>query len=94
MKSLQQLTSPVRGRAPWAAASVVLLTALALCPSLAVAQTESPPEAGPVEILPLTKVVPGMKATAWTAFEGRTPERLKREAAPCCAGGGFLLWLG
>ena len=44
------------------------------CSHIRAAEMEAPPQAGPVEILPLAEVVPGMEATAWTAFEGRTPE--------------------
>jgi hypothetical protein len=32
------------------------------------------PKAGKVEILPLNEVKPGMKATAWTVFQGTEPE--------------------
>jgi hypothetical protein len=32
------------------------------------------PKAGKVEILPLSEVKPGMKATAWTVFQGTEPE--------------------
>jgi hypothetical protein len=34
----------------------------------------APPKAGPVEILPLDEVKPGMQAVAWTAFRGTAPE--------------------
>jgi hypothetical protein len=34
----------------------------------------TPPKAGKVEIMPLSQVKPGMKATAWTVFQGTTPE--------------------
>ncbi len=34
----------------------------------------SPPVSGPVEILPLDQVQPGMQATAWTVFSGTRPE--------------------
>src|SRR5689334_18321097 len=36
--------------------------------------TPSRPKAGKVEILPLSEVKPGMKATAWTVFQGTEPE--------------------
>ncbi len=39
----------------------------------------SPPKAGPVKTLPLSEVTPGMKAIAWTAFEGSTPEQVPVE---------------
>src|ERR1700690_3776913 len=32
------------------------------------------PKAGKVEILPLSEVKPGMKAVAWTVFQGTEPE--------------------
>ncbi len=54
-----------------------LLTALAAvvlsAPSVA-AQAANPPQAGPVEILPLSEVEKGMEAVAWTVFEGSTAE--------------------
>src|SRR5512138_2542650 len=34
----------------------------------------NPPKAGKVEIMPLSEIKPGMKATAWTVFAGTTPE--------------------
>ena len=74
MKRFQQLTSHVGGRVYSLVLPVALLAVVTLCPWVAVAQTQAPPESGPVEILPLAEVVPGMKATAWTAFQGRTPE--------------------
>lgn len=79
MKRFQQLTSHVRGRVSSFVPRVALLAAVTLWPSVSVAQAEVPPESGPVEILPLAEVVPGMKATAWTAFEGRTPEPIPVE---------------
>ena len=39
----------------------------------------SPPKAGPVEILPLSSVTPGMKATAWTVFKGGVAEPIPVE---------------
>jgi hypothetical protein len=38
-----------------------------------------PPVAGPVEILPLDQVHPGMQATAWTVFAGSEPEAVPVE---------------
>ncbi len=55
---------------------LVLILALAAGPA-AVAQNGAPgkpPQAGPVEILPLDEVRPGMHAWAWTTFTGTTPE--------------------
>jgi hypothetical protein len=37
------------------------------------------PEAGPVQILKLDEVKPGMKATAWTVFQGSQPEAVPIE---------------
>jgi hypothetical protein len=48
-------------------ASVTLLSAQSVADA-------SPPSAGPVEILPLDQVHPGMQATAWTVFSGSRPE--------------------
>ena len=39
----------------------------------------SRPKAGKVEILPLNEVKPGMKATAWTVFQGTEPEAVPVE---------------
>ena len=57
----------------------VLLGAVA--GALAVAAAEAPhpaslsrPKAGKVEIMPLKEIKPGMKATAWTVFQGTEPE--------------------
>src|SRR5690606_13808889 len=41
---------------------------------LAMAQDQQPPQAGPVEILPLDQVQAGMQAVAWTTFTGVTAE--------------------
>ena len=38
------------------------------------APAAEPPKAGPVEILPLDEVTPGMEATAWTVFAGHKAE--------------------
>ena len=34
----------------------------------------TPPKAGPVRLFPESEIKPGMKAVAWTVFEGSTPE--------------------
>ena len=39
----------------------------------------APPKAGPVEILPLDEVIPGMQAVAWTTFRGTVPEEVPVE---------------
>ena len=55
-----------------------LLVAAAFVSSVLVAQP-SPPQAGPVEILPLSAVKPGMMATAWTVFKGSVAEPIPVE---------------
>ncbi len=40
---------------------------------------ETPPKAGPVAIFPLKDIRPGMQATAWTVFQGTTPEPIPIE---------------
>jgi len=40
---------------------------------------ETPPKAGPVAIFPLKDIRPGMQATAWTVFQGSTPEPIPIE---------------
>ncbi len=51
-----------------------------LClPLLAVAAEPTRPRAGPVEILKLDQVKPGMQATAWTVFSGSEPEAVPVE---------------
>ena len=54
----------------------LLFLGLLLANSLAAqpAGEAEPPKAGPVEILKLDDVKPGMKATAWTVFKGNTAE--------------------
>lgn len=56
------------------------LALLLLLASLAgVAQNLPRPTAGPVSILPLGQVKPGLKATAWTVFSGTEPEPMPVE---------------
>ncbi len=57
-------------------ASAILATALTLITGFpcSAAELSGPPQVGPVETLPLDQVSPGMRATAWTVFEGTTPE--------------------
>ena len=53
------------------------LAAVAVSVGIATAQGGSygaPPKAGPVEILTLENVQPGMQAVAWTTFRGTAPE--------------------
>ena len=57
--------------------TAVALVACAFCfhfPSAA--QELKPPRAGKVEILKASDVKPGMKAVAWTVFQGDTPEAI------------------
>ena len=53
------------------------LCIVAACPVLA--QEQQPPQAGPVEILPLDQVQAGMQAVAWTTFSGVTAEPIPVE---------------
>jgi hypothetical protein len=56
-------------------AAVLLGLAVVSLPVYAAGDANSPrPKAGKVEILPLSEVKPGMKATAWTVFQGTEPE--------------------
>jgi hypothetical protein len=56
--------------------AAVLFGLLALAFPVRAAENATPsrPKAGKVEILPLSEVKPGMKATAWTVFQGTEPE--------------------
>ncbi|MBS1825951.1 MAG: hypothetical protein JST93_11565 [Acidobacteria bacterium] len=57
-----------------------LLALAALCTGLSGQQPEMPrPKAGPVAIMKSAELKPGMKATAWTVFEGTTPEAVPIE---------------
>ena len=65
----------------WCAKQRVVFSFVAsflFCSTLS-AQTLTPPKSGPVEILPLSEVHKGMKATAWTVFEGSTAEAVPVE---------------
>ena len=55
------------------------LTLTFLLTGLLLAQGALPPKAGKVDILPSAMLKPGMKATAWTVFEGTTPEAVPIE---------------
>ena len=57
---------------------LLLSVGLVLLLSL-VAPAAEPPKPGPVEILPLDEVTPGMKATAWTVFSGHEAEPVPLE---------------
>ena len=56
---------------------LLFLCVAAAC--LALAQEQQPPQAGPVEILPLDQVQAGMQAVAWTTFSGVTAEPIPVE---------------
>lgn len=56
---------------------LIILCIAASC--LALGQEQQPPQAGPVEILSLDQVQPGMQATAWTAFTGVQAEPISVE---------------
>ena len=62
---------------PWV---FVALLALGEAPRAAGQDEPGPPPAsGPVEIMPLAEVLPGMKAWAWTTFEGARAEAVPVE---------------
>ena len=58
-----------------------MLLGLAAAPSLVPASEAPPsrPKAGKVEIMRLSDIKPGMKATAWTVFQGTQPEAVPIE---------------
>ena len=63
--------------------SFFLIVLAALTAAAVTAQsppTQFAPDPGPVEILPLDEVKPGMQAVAWTAFSGEGAEREVRLA--------------
>ena len=67
--------------------AVVLLGLAATCFSVRAADAPPVrPKAGKVEILPLRDVKPGMKAVAWTVFQGSEPEPVPVEIIRLCPG--------
>jgi hypothetical protein len=54
--------------------SAALILAVSSVVSIAAAAEVEPPKAGKVQILKSSDLKPGMKATAWTVFEGNKPE--------------------
>ena len=54
--------------------SAALIVAVSSVVSIAAAAEAEPPKAGKVQILKSADLKPGMKATAWTVFEGNKPE--------------------
>ncbi len=55
-------------------AAILCGLAAAALPVCAGDAPPTPPKAGKVEIMPLSEIKPGMKATAWTVFQGSVPE--------------------
>jgi hypothetical protein len=56
-------------------AAILLGWAVTIFPVYAAGDTPLPrPKAGPVAIMPLSEIKPGMKGTAWTVFQGTEPE--------------------
>ncbi len=55
-------------------AAVLLGFAAVIVPANASEPTLVRPKAGKVDILPENQIKPGMKATAWTVFQGTEPE--------------------
>jgi hypothetical protein len=55
-------------------AAILIMVAAAALPLLAADPPPSRPKAGKVEIMRLSDVKPGMKATAWTVFQGTEAE--------------------
>jgi hypothetical protein len=60
-------------------AAVVLGVTAASLPIYAVDAPPQRPKAGKVEIMPVSEVKPGMKAIAWTVFQGTEPEPIPVE---------------
>ncbi|HTA47087.1 MAG TPA: hypothetical protein VK789_31805 [Bryobacteraceae bacterium] len=59
--------------------AAAILGCAVFVPFAAVAAGPQPPRAGKVEILKASEVKPGMMATAWTVFQGDTPEAVPVE---------------
>ena len=59
--------------------SAALFVFALFIPLLSFAQSSQPPRAGKVEILKSSDIKPGMKAVAWTVFQGDTPEAVPIE---------------
>jgi hypothetical protein len=60
-------------------AVVLIGLAATRLPLLAADPPPARPQAGPVEIMKLSEIKPGMKATAWTVFQGTEPEAVPVE---------------
>src|SRR5579863_10045570 len=59
--------------------ATILLGIVAVLPAFANDANLARPKAGKVEIFPLKDIKPGMKATAWTVFQGTEPEPIPIE---------------
>ncbi|MBS1857489.1 MAG: hypothetical protein JST11_19125 [Acidobacteria bacterium] len=59
--------------------AAVLLAAAAALPGFSADPAPVRPKAGPVDIMKLSEVKPGMKAVAWTVFSGTVPEAVPIE---------------
>ena len=62
--------------------SAALVVAVSGMVSLAAAEAE-PPKAGKVQILKTSEIKPGMKATAWTVFEGTSRRPFPSKLSAC-----------
>src|SRR5271157_3385822 len=59
--------------------AAILFGIVAVIPALAGDANLTRPKAGKVEIMPLSQIKPGMKATAWTVFQGTEAEPIPLE---------------
>src|SRR5579872_5088781 len=59
--------------------AAILSCIVAVLPAFAGETNPIRPKAGKTEIMPLSEVKPGMKATAWTVFQGTEPEAVPIE---------------
>ena len=59
--------------------AVAVLACAVIAPVLTFAADPLPPRAGKVEILKSSEIKPGMKAVAWTVFQGDSPEAVPIE---------------
>jgi hypothetical protein len=59
--------------------NAVVFAAVVALPLFATDLPSVRPKAGPVEIMKLNDIKPGMKATAWTVFQGTVPEAVPVE---------------
>ena len=60
-------------------AAILTVFAAVSVPTFAADATLPRPKAGPVEIMHLSEVKPGMKGIAWTVFQGTEPEAVPIE---------------